>query len=217
MTIVVVGGSASNVGKTTLAVRLIRHHARRGRTVAVKVSVREGPCDTTVLTLRPSDDAEHRRDTGKLLAAGAECVVWVTVSRPVVRAGLARGLAAARRLAPATIVFESTSAGIELRRIDDSWFVAGEGAWKPWAERHRRRADHVVAGAGGGEVQRQVSAHQASTRPAIASRTARVRSSTSAGSPLNEDGSGNPQCSRAPRAGTIGHASALASSHTVTT
>ncbi len=144
MTIVVVGGSASNVGKTTLAARLIEEHAGRGRTVAVKVSVRERPCETTVLLLGPGDDFEHRRDTGKLLAAGAACVVWVTVSRAAVRAGLARGLAAARRLRPAAIVFESTSAGIELRRVDDSWFVAGEGAWKPWAERHRQRADHVV-------------------------------------------------------------------------
>jgi molybdopterin-guanine dinucleotide biosynthesis protein len=145
MTIVVVGGSASNVGKTTLAARLIRHHAGRGRTVAVKVSVRERPCEATVLVLRPADDAEHRRDTGKLLAAGAECVVWVTVTRSAVRAGLARGLAAARRLRPDTVVFESTSAGIELSRITDSWFVAGEGEWKPWAERHRRRAHHVVS------------------------------------------------------------------------
>jgi hypothetical protein len=145
VTVVVVGGSASNVGKTTLAAGLIRRHAARGRTVAVKVSVRERACETVVLTLRPGDDAEHRRDTGKLLAAGAACVIWVTVSRAAVRAGLARGLAAARRLRPATVVFESTSAGIELRRVDDSWFVAGTGAWKPWAERHRRRADHVVS------------------------------------------------------------------------
>ncbi|HTJ26008.1 MAG TPA: hypothetical protein VMA36_07575 [Candidatus Limnocylindria bacterium] len=66
------------------------------------------------------------------------------MSRPAVRTGLALGLAAARRLRPSTIVVESTSAGIELRRISDSWFVAGEGEWKPWAERHRSRADHVV-------------------------------------------------------------------------
>jgi hypothetical protein len=144
MKIVVVGGSASNVGKTTLAARLIREHAGGTPTVAVKVSVREKPCETRVLTLRPGDEAEHRRDTGKLLDAGAQCVVWVTVNRAAVRSGLARGLAAARTLRPATVVLESTSAGIELRRISDSWFVAGEGEWKPWADRHRRRADHVV-------------------------------------------------------------------------
>ncbi len=142
-----VGGSASNVGKTSLATRLIRHYAGRGRTVAVKVSVRERPCETVVLTLRPGDDAEHRRDTGKLLAAGAECVIWVTAARAAVRAGLARGLAAARRARPAAVVLESTSAGIELRRIDESWFVAGAGEWKPWAERHQRRADHVLTSA----------------------------------------------------------------------
>lgn len=147
MKIVVVGGSASNVGKTTLAVQLIGPLAAAGRTVAVKVSVRERPCETRLLLLRRGDDAEHRRDTGRLLAAGAECVVWVTVHRAAVRSGLALGLAAARRLRPATIFIESTSAGIELRRISDSWFVAGKGEWKPWAELHRRRADHVLSSA----------------------------------------------------------------------
>jgi hypothetical protein len=80
-----------------------------------------------------------------LLEAGACCVVWVTVNRARVRNGLALGLAAARQRKPATIVFESTSAGIELRRIDDSWFVAGEGQSKPWARRHQLRADHVLS------------------------------------------------------------------------
>jgi hypothetical protein len=144
MRIVVVGGSASNVGKTTLAARLVRDHARSGATVAVKVSVRESSCETTIAVLRPADDAGHRYDTQRLLQAGAACVIWVTVSRSNVRRGLARGLFEARALRPRTVVFESTSAGIELRRIHDSWFIAGAGAWKPWAERHRRRAHHVV-------------------------------------------------------------------------
>src|ERR1700686_985030 len=144
MEIVVVGGSASNVGKTTLAARLIRQHADHAATVALKVSVHEKPCETRVLTFRSGEGAEHRRDTGKLLDAGAGCVVWVTVHRAAVRSGLALGMAAARRLRPSTVVVESTSAGIELRRIGGSWFVAGKGEWKPWADRHRRRADHVV-------------------------------------------------------------------------
>ncbi len=142
--VIVVGGSASNVGKTTLAARLVRQHAAQTSTVAMKVSVRENPCQTTVLTLRTGDEADHRRDTGTLLDAGARCVVWVTVHRAAVRTGLALGLATARKLGPSTVVVESTSAGIELRRITDSWFVAGEGEWKPWADRHRARADHVV-------------------------------------------------------------------------
>jgi hypothetical protein len=111
------------------------------------VSVRETPCETSVRVLRPGDDVEHRHDTGTFLDAGARTVVWVTVHRPVVRKGLARGLAVARALRPSTVVIESTSAGIQLRRITDSWFVAGEGEWKPWADRHLRRADHVVRSA----------------------------------------------------------------------
>jgi molybdopterin-guanine dinucleotide biosynthesis protein len=144
MEIVVVGGSASNVGKTTLAARLISEYAGHAPTVAIKVSVREKPCEVSVRTLRPGEEVEHRRDTTKLLDAGARSVVWVTVNRAAVRTGLALGIATARRLRPARVVVESTSAGIELRRIDDSWFVAGEGEWKPWADRHRLRADHVV-------------------------------------------------------------------------
>jgi hypothetical protein len=144
MTIVVVGGSASNVGKTTLAARLVREHSAHGPTIALKVSVRETPCEPRLLILHPGDDAEHRHDTGTLLSAGAQCVLWVTVHRAEVRRGLALGLSAARVLRPATLVIESTSAGIQLRRISDSWFVAGDGDWKPWADLHRQRADHVI-------------------------------------------------------------------------
>lgn len=139
-----VGGSASNVGKTTLAVHLIRAEPATAK-VAMKVSVREKPCDLRVLVLTPDDAAEHRHDTDRLLAAGATHVVWVTVHRPNVRDGLAAGLRAARALRPEVVVIESTSAGIELRGALDSWFVAGEGAWKPWADRHRIRAHHVLS------------------------------------------------------------------------
>ena len=144
--VVVVGGSASNVGKTTLAAHLIRcEHA--AATVAMKVSVRESPCETRVLVLGPDDADEHRRDSSTLLEAGATHVVWVTVQRPDVRAGLAAGLRAVRALRPEAVVIESTSAGIHLNGATESWFVAGEGAWKPWAERHRERADYVVTSA----------------------------------------------------------------------
>jgi hypothetical protein len=141
--IVVVGGSASNVGKTTLAVHLLRAEPAAAK-VALKVSVREKPCDLRVLVLTADDAAGHRHDTDRLLAAGATHVVWVTVTRPDVRAGLAAGLRAARALRPEVVVIESTSAGIEMHGAIDSWFVAGEGAWKPWADRHRTRARHVL-------------------------------------------------------------------------
>jgi hypothetical protein len=142
--IVVVGGSASNVGKTTLAVHLLRAEPAAAK-VALKVSVREKPCDLRVLVLTAGDAAEHRHDTDRLLAAGATHVVWVTVTRPSVRAGLAAGLRAVRALRPEVVVIESTSAGIEMRGAVDSWFVAGDGPWKPWAERHRVRAHHTLS------------------------------------------------------------------------
>jgi hypothetical protein len=141
--VIVVGGSSRNVGKTTLAAALIAGTSG-SRTAAMKVSVRESPCATAVRVMRDASAVDRHHDAETLLAAGAFVVIWVTVHRPSVRAGLAAGLRAARALRPATVVIESTSAGIELRRIDESFFVAGDDAWKPWAERHRARADSVV-------------------------------------------------------------------------
>lgn len=143
MRVIVVGGSSKNVGKTTLAASLVSG-TPGGRTAAMKVSVRETPCATTVRVMRDGSAVDRHHDAETLLAAGASVVIWVTVHRPSIRAGLAAGLRAARGLRPATVVIESTSAGIELRRIDHSFFVAGDDAWKPWAERHRARADTVL-------------------------------------------------------------------------
>ncbi|HYZ16141.1 MAG TPA: hypothetical protein VE591_07050 [Candidatus Acidoferrum sp.] len=153
MRIVVVGGSASNVGKTALAAHLLSCEADPAK-VAMKVSVRERPCEPRILVMTAEESAEHRHDTDRLLAAGATHVVWVTIHRPNVRAGLAAGLRSVRRLKARVVVIESTSAGIELRAPAESWFVAGEGAWKPWADRHRDRADHVL---GTEEVYRLIS------------------------------------------------------------
>jgi molybdopterin-guanine dinucleotide biosynthesis protein len=142
--IVVVGGSSSNVGKTTLAYRLLRTTPRGERWCALKVSVYEGDRPTTILVRQPGDGDPRHADSGRLLAAGACTVVWVTVWRSRVRSGLAAGLRAVRACAPDGVVIESTSAGIELRHIHESWFVAGRQPWKPWAVRHLRRADHVI-------------------------------------------------------------------------
>jgi len=141
--IVVVGGSASNVGKTALAAHLLRGEPAAAK-VAMKVSVRERACDLRVLVLTAGTSVEHRQDCERLLAAGATHVVWVTVQRHSVRSGLAAGLRRVRALRPQVVVIESTSAGIELTRPDDSWFVAGAGEWKPWADRHRARAHRVL-------------------------------------------------------------------------
>jgi len=140
--VVVVGGSASKVGKTTLACALVRREP--GLCVAMKVSVTERDVPTYVSVERGSENERHG-DTGRLLDAGASAVVWVTVSRRRVRDGLARGLQNARALRPQVLIIESTSAGIQLRHFESSWFVAGSGAWKPWAAEHRDRATRVVA------------------------------------------------------------------------
>ena len=143
MRVVVVGGSASNVGKTALAAHLLSGEPAAAK-VAMKMSVREQPCDLRVLVLTAETSAEHRHDCERLLAAGATHVVWVTVQRHGVRSGLAAGLRRVRALRPEVVVIESTSAGIELARPAASWFVAGAGEWKAWADRHRVRAHRVL-------------------------------------------------------------------------
>jgi hypothetical protein len=139
--IIVVGGSASKVGKTTLACALVRREP--GHCIAMKVSVTERDVPTCVSVERGTENERHG-DTGRLLDAGASAVVWVTVSRRRVRDGLALGLLHARTLRPEALVVESTSAGIHLHHFESSWFVAGSGAWKPWAAEHRDRATRVV-------------------------------------------------------------------------
>src|ERR1041385_2202474 len=62
-----------------------------------------------------------------------------------------------------------------------------------------------------------VSAHQDSMRDFISSRTSRVRSSFSSGVPVNDEGSGKPQCRRVATPGKMGQRSALVSSQTVIT
>ncbi len=140
--VIVVGGSASKVGKTILACTLVRREP--GRCVAMKVSVTERDVPTRVSVERGAENGRHG-DTGRLLDAGASAVVWVTVSRRRVRDGLALGLVHARALRPQVLIVESTSAGIHLQRFESSWFVAGPGEWKPWAAEHRDRATRVVA------------------------------------------------------------------------
>jgi hypothetical protein len=143
MRTVVVGGSASNVGKTTLACHLLAT-AAESRKVAMKVSVHEGSDSLGIVLIRRDEMEADRGDSRRLLEAGASVVVWVTTSRSLVRAALAKGLFAARRLRPELLVVESTAAGIHLRRNSESWFVLGDAPGKPWAAKHLQRATHVL-------------------------------------------------------------------------
>jgi hypothetical protein len=143
MRTVVVGGSASNVGKTTLACHLLAT-AAESRKVAIKVSVHEGSSPIRIALIRRDAMDSDRGDSRRLLEAGASAVVWVTTSRSLVRAALAQGLFAARRLRPELLVVESTAAGIHLRRSSESWFVLGNDPGKPWAVKHLQRATRVL-------------------------------------------------------------------------
>jgi len=143
MRTVVVGGSASDVGKTTLACHLLAV-AFGSFKVGLKVSVSEEPGVFRMVVRYRDELAPDRGDSRRLLEAGASAVVWITTSRLAVRTGLARGLLAVRKLRPDLLVVESTAAGIHLRRVSESWFVLGEGPAKAWATLHQRRATHVL-------------------------------------------------------------------------
>jgi hypothetical protein len=143
MRTLVVGGSASSVGKTTLACHLLAVAAESPK-VALKLSVHDGSDSLRIILIRRDEIESDRGDSRRLLEAGASAVVLVTTSRTSVRAALAQGLSAARRLRPELLVVESTAAGIHLRRSTESWFVLGDAPGKPWASQHLRRATHVL-------------------------------------------------------------------------
>ena len=141
MRVIVVGGSGSKVGKTTLACRLVLEYTE-APTVAMKVTIHEGGEMPRITAVTQDDLATDRGDSRRLLAAGASAVVFVTTGRDVVRSAIAQGLRAARRMRPQLLVIESTAAGVHLNRASESWFVAGDEPWKPWAHLHLAKATH---------------------------------------------------------------------------
>ncbi len=143
MNVIVIGGSGSKVGKTTLACHLIRRAALRGSVAGLKISTQahRHQCELSMYA-QPAGASNH--DTDRYLLAGADVALLLDAGVDNFRTHLAAGLRTARTLRPLTLIIESTSAGAELSLPHDSWFVAGTTPWKPAAGKHFERAAHIV-------------------------------------------------------------------------
>ena len=144
MRIIVIGGSASKVGKTTLACHLIAKAAEGGRVVGLKVSKHARRRRHEIATSTQTLQHVAFHDTDRFLAAGASAAILLEAGSDNFRDHLAAGIRRARRFRPEILIIESTTAGAELRVPHDSWFVAGTAPWKPAAERHFTRAAHII-------------------------------------------------------------------------
>jgi molybdopterin-guanine dinucleotide biosynthesis protein A len=152
-----IGSSGSNVGKTELACALLRRFGGR-RIVAVKVTAvasREQGCprggqgcgacsslDGACMILEETDPSS-RKDTGRLLAAGADRVYWLRVLRTHLDQGVAVLLETVGR--ETVLICESNS----LRQVvEPGLFLvvanAEHGPWKPAAQQVRQHADRIV-------------------------------------------------------------------------
>jgi len=153
-----IGSSGSNVGKTELACKLLQRFGRTREIVGVKVttiastdqpcprggqgcgvcSAMEGECHITEETNRTSG-----KDTGRLLASGASKVYWLRVMRASLRQGWAALMQVVGR--DAVLICESNS----LRHVvEPGLFLivenADHGPWKASARDVRRDADRIV-------------------------------------------------------------------------
>lgn len=153
-----VGASASNVGKTELACTLLRRFSKGHRVVGVKVTTiasKDRPCPRggQGCGVCSSLDGPYRitqetacdsgKDTGKLLAAGAEAVYWLCVLRAHLQEGLDALLETVDR--DAAVICESNS----LRQIvEPGLFLIVENGnrtpWKDSARQVRHYADGIV-------------------------------------------------------------------------
>jgi len=162
-TMILIGSTASDLGKTTLAAGLIEALRRREKVVGVKVTtVREpggrcprggegcGACASLTgrYEIREETDPAGAKDTSHLLRAGAARVFWLRAKRDA----LAEGWDAltARLERDAVIVAESNS----LRQVvTPSLFLMLEGPdrrrAKPSAREVRPFVDLIVPAAGG--------------------------------------------------------------------
>ncbi|OHB67702.1 MAG: hypothetical protein A2Y76_02185 [Planctomycetes bacterium RBG_13_60_9] len=153
-----IGSSGSNVGKTELACALLRRFGGKQRVVAVKVTAIEakdgscprggqgcGVCSSMDAEYRITEETDRhsRKDTGRLLAAGAGKVYWLRVVRTHLCQGLTALLETVGR--DTVLICESNS----LRQVvEPGLFLIVERtdrkAWKPSAQQVRQHADRIV-------------------------------------------------------------------------
>ena len=167
---VAVGGSASNAGKTLACERIVGAAVAAGIPVtALKVTrthvgtcPREndacGVCDDLLSPWEiVADDAtlaRPRKDTGRYVRAGADCVLWLLVQPAAVlegvRAVLARVPPGHLLVAEGNSFADYVTADLTLLVLDDT------GALKPSARVLRDRADLLVVRGGGSAAEAAV-------------------------------------------------------------
>ena len=153
-----IGSSGSNVGKTELTCALLRRLGGDHRIIGVKATAifaKDGSCPRggQGCGVCSSMDAEWRiteetnrhseKDTGRLLAAGADRVYWLRVMRTHLDQGLTALLETVGR--DTALICESNS----LRQVvEPGLFLMVDGSnhrsWKPSAQRVRQHADRIV-------------------------------------------------------------------------
>lgn len=159
-----IGSTGANVGKTELACALIKKFGKIRPIIAVKVTTiraKDGLCPRGgegcgvcsslegAFAVMEELDSSSKKDTARLLAAGADQVFWLRVMRTHLKEGLA---ALVDIIGPdAVVVCESNS----LRRVvEPGLFLIvnnrGEKKWKSSAQNVKRYADKIVFSDGNG-------------------------------------------------------------------
>jgi molybdopterin-guanine dinucleotide biosynthesis protein A len=153
-----IGSSGSNVGKTELACSLLRKLGSDHRIVGVKVTAIEakdgscprggqgcGVCSSMDAEYRITEETDRRsrKDTGRLLAAGAGKVYWLRVMRTHLCQGLTALLETVGR--DTVVICESNS----LRQVVEPglFLIVDRTNRKPWkhsAQQVRQHADRIV-------------------------------------------------------------------------
>lgn len=153
-----IGSSGSNVGKTELACALLRRFGGTHRIVGVKVTAAAskeqscprggqgcGVCSSMDAEYRITEETDRcsRKDTGRLLTAGADKVYWLRVLRTHLQQGLSVLLEVVGR--GSIVICESNS----LRQVvEPGLFIivdrADRPAWKHSAQQVRQHADRIV-------------------------------------------------------------------------
>jgi len=153
-----IGSSGSNVGKTELACALLRRFGIDHRIIGVKVTAieaQDGSCPRGGLgcgvcssmdaeyTITEETDRRSRKDTGRLLAAGADRVYWLRVLRTHLCQGLSALLKTVGR--DTVLICESNS----LRHVvEPGLFLivhrTDHQSWKPSAQQVRQHTDRIV-------------------------------------------------------------------------
>ncbi len=153
-----IGSSGSNVGKTELACALLRKFGGTHRIVGVKVTAAAaqeqscprggqgcGVCSSMEVEYKITEEADRRsrKDTGRLLTAGADKVYWLRVLRTHLQKGLSALLEVVGR--GSIVICESNS----LRQVvEPGLFLivdrVDRPAWKRSAQQVRPHADRIV-------------------------------------------------------------------------